>query len=112
MSVMAPNDPDAHSDNAVTGFKKTAPPLATSGTPEPMPAMAAASSGMALLSSVSGLQCDTCLSNAYLFLRTLDAPRLANCHTNILKLVISKFLRLVFIHSYFYCKSKRGLCAW
>ena len=37
---MAPNDPDAHSDNAVTGFKKTAPPLATSGTPEPMAAAA------------------------------------------------------------------------
>ena len=32
---------------------------------------------------------------------TLDALRLANCHTNILKLVITKFLRLVFIHSYF-----------
>ena len=32
---------------------------------------------------------------------TLDAPRLANCHTNILKLVITKFLRLVFVHSYF-----------
>ena len=24
-----------------------------------------------------------------------------NCHTNILKLVIRKFLRLVFVHSYF-----------
>ena len=32
---------------------------------------------------------------------TLDALRLANCHTNILKLVITKFLRLVFVHSYF-----------
>ena len=31
-----------------------------------------------------------------------EAPRgLAQRHTNILKLVISKFLRLVFIHSYF-----------
>jgi len=32
---------------------------------------------------------------------TLDALRLANCHTNILKLVITKFLRLVLVHSYF-----------
>ena len=83
MPVMAPNDPDAHSDNAVTGFKKTAPPLATSGTPEPMPAMAAASSGMALLSSVSGLQTLTAsVTHVYRVpILTLDAPRLANCHT-------------------------------
>ena len=38
----------------------------------------------------------TCLS----FL-TLDAPRTANCPYEILKLVITKFLRLVFVHRYF-----------